>query len=55
MPFLSKRLLSALFLLISALLVSAQSENPRTCRILFLQGPDNAPKTLHLFDGTSSL
>jgi hypothetical protein len=49
------RLLSALFLLISALLATAQSENPRTCRILFLQGPEDAPKTLHLFDGTSSL
>ncbi len=25
-----------------------------TCRILFLQGPDDAPDTLHLFDGTKS-
>jgi hypothetical protein len=25
-----------------------------TCRILFLQSPDNAPETLHLFDGATS-
>jgi hypothetical protein len=31
----------------------AQKEaKERTCRILFLEGPDSAPNTLHLFDGT---
>lgn len=33
----------------------AQEKAPkRTCRILFLEGPDTAPRTLHLFDGTRS-
>lgn len=27
---------------------------PRTCRILFLEGPDSAPRTLDLFDGSRS-
>jgi hypothetical protein len=32
----------------------AESAAPRTCRILFLEGPDGPPDTLQLFDGTSS-
>jgi hypothetical protein len=32
----------------------AQKTPQRTCRILFLDGPDSAPDTLHLFDGTRS-
>lgn len=44
--------------LIIALLVSfaahAAGESRRTCRILFLNAPDEAPRKLHLFDGLSS-
>ena len=32
----------------------AQKAPEHTCRILFLDDPDAAPETLHLFDGTSS-
>lgn len=32
----------------------AEKAPQRTCRILFLNGPDSAPDMLHLFDGTSS-
>lgn len=32
----------------------AQEAAKRTCRILFVERPANAPKSLHLFDGTSS-
>jgi hypothetical protein len=35
-------------------LAHAQKTPPRTCRILFLDGPDSAPDTLHLFDGGKS-
>jgi len=31
-----------------------QAKSGRTCRVLFLGAPDNAPKTLHLFDGKAS-
>lgn len=31
-----------------------KASQKRTCRILFLDGPDSAPQTLHLFDGVSS-
>ena len=43
-------------LAILLLSLSAQAENsaPRTCRILFLNGPPDGPEKLHLFDGTSS-
>ena len=34
------------------LLASAQKATEHTCRILFLDGPDNAPEKLQLFDGT---
>lgn len=34
--------------------LAGQETVPRTCRILFLEGPDSAPSTLHLFDGTRS-
>ena len=43
--------LSCLFPLVSDARPDAAS---RTCRILFLAAPADAPKTLHLFDGTSS-
>lgn len=32
---------------------AAPSKGARTCRILFLSAPDNAPKTIFLSDGTS--
>lgn len=35
-------------------LASAQEAPKSTCRILFLDGPDDAPETLHLFDGATS-
>lgn len=31
-----------------------ETAKERTCRILFLEGPDSAPRTLHLFDGSRS-
>ncbi|BCX46254.1 hypothetical protein HAHE_01620 [Haloferula helveola] len=40
-----------------ALLAAVASAAPgakHTCRILFLDGPDDAPRTLHLFDGATS-
>lgn len=46
-----------IFLLLLGSLLSlahAQKTPPRTCRILFLDGPDSAPDTLHLFDGMKS-
>lgn len=42
-----------IFLLIPTL-AFAQSKGSRTCRILFLGAPDNAPEKLHLFDGKGS-
>lgn len=44
------------YLLLGFFLTCAQAEKtpPRTCRILFLDGPDSAPDTLHLFDGIRS-
>lgn len=41
------------FLLLS-LAAQAADTGPRTCRILFLNGPDDGPEKLHLCDGTSS-
>lgn len=32
----------------------AEKMPARTCRIIFLNGPDSAPDTMHLFDGKSS-
>lgn len=46
------RLLLLFFLACS--LAAAQGTGKRTCRILFLDGPDEAPQTLFLFDGTNS-
>ena len=50
-----------LFLLLlpaMALILPATAQDkpkpPRTCRILFLNGPASAPQKLHLFDGVSS-
>lgn len=31
-----------------------ETAKERTCRILFLEGPDSAPGVLHLFDGTQA-
>lgn len=42
----------ALFLL--SLAAQAADEGSRTCRILFLDGTDDGPEKLQLFDGTSS-
>lgn len=36
------------------LTASALAEGARTCRILFLAAPEQAPGTLHLFDGTAT-
>jgi len=47
------KLLLAL-LTISTAVSFAQKAPERTCRILFLDGPDAAPETLHLFDGATS-
>ncbi len=41
-------------LAISTAVSFAQKAPERTCRILFLDGPDAAPETLHLFDGATS-
>lgn len=44
-----------LFLLcLVAAAAGAQEAKPRTCRVLFLEPPPNAPETLHLFDGKVS-
>src|SRR6478672_856575 len=37
-----------------SLTATAQEKNSRSCRIVFLMPPPGAPRTLHLFDGTSS-
>ena len=42
------------FLALSTATALAQSAPKHTCRILFLDGPDSAPDTLHLFDGATS-
>lgn len=42
-----------LFLLITLPAVAAE-KSMRSCRILFLDGPSEAPQKLHLFDGTNS-
>jgi hypothetical protein len=42
------------FLLALASAAFGKEQAARTCRILFLDGPDTAPNTLHLFDGTRS-
>ena len=47
-----RRLLCLLCLLPA--LAAAESKGPRTCRILFLAAPPDAPEKLHLFDGTAS-
>ena len=51
-----KHLLNVLVtaLAVSAATALAQQAPEHTCRILFLDGPDAAPDTLHLFDGVSS-
>lgn len=35
-------------------LACAEKAQEHSCRILFLEGPDDAPATLHLFDGAGS-
>jgi len=47
------RLLTLLFLA-SSLELHAQDKSTRTCRLLFLGGTDNDPRSLHLHDGTIS-
>jgi hypothetical protein len=44
----------ATFCALISLLIFSQTASARTCRILFLDRPNDAPKSLHLFDGTSS-
>jgi hypothetical protein len=44
--------LLVLFALASA--APGRERDTRTCRILFLEGPDSAPRSLHLFDGSGS-
>jgi hypothetical protein len=49
--------LNLLYQLLSVLLISSTAfaeDATRTCRILFLEGPADAPKTLQLFDGKDS-
>jgi hypothetical protein len=46
--------LPLLILLLASLAAHAAEKSARTCRILFLNGADDAPKTLHLFDGEGS-
>lgn len=43
-----------LILLALASATFGKEQATRTCRILFLEGPDAAPNSLHLFDGTRS-
>jgi hypothetical protein len=50
----SLRLFSILLPLILTTSVVAQNAAEHTYRILFLDGPDAAPDTLHLFDGVGS-
>ena len=40
-------------LLLLNLAAQAADQSPRTCRVLFLDGPENGPEKLQLFDGTS--
>jgi hypothetical protein len=49
------KIISILIALLLSGLLSAQPASEHSCRILFLQGPDQAPDTLHLFDGVSSV
>jgi hypothetical protein len=46
--------IALLILLLISMAAQAADKSARTCRILFLNGPDNAPKSLHLFDGVAS-
>lgn len=41
-------------LILLSLAAQAADQGSRTCRILFLNGPDDGPAKLQLFDGTSS-
>ncbi|NNC87466.1 MAG: hypothetical protein HKN82_03275, partial [Akkermansiaceae bacterium] len=41
-------------LLLFPCLAFAQQAPKHSCRLLFLDGPDAAPDTLHLFDGVES-
>ncbi len=43
-----------LFLSLLTLAAPAAEKSARSCRILFLSAPDDAPEKLHLFDGTAS-
>jgi hypothetical protein len=41
-------------LVLIPMLVASVAAGDRSCRILFLGAPENAPEKLHLFDGTTS-
>jgi hypothetical protein len=45
---------AAIFLLILSLAATAAEKSTRTCRILFIAAPDNAPAGLYLFDGKTA-
>lgn len=46
--------LPLLILLFISLALQAAEESSRSCRILFLNGADDAPQKIHLFDGAGS-
>jgi hypothetical protein len=48
------KLLPLLFCCLLCGIAPAQQSPKHTCRILFLDAPDDAPDTLHLFDGVES-
>lgn len=48
------RIISLLFFSLMLGAARAEKTSQRTCRILFLNAPDSAPETLHLYDGTRS-
>jgi hypothetical protein len=43
-----------LLIVFCPVVVFAQKAPEHTCRVLFLNGPDDGPEKLHLFDGTKS-
>lgn len=43
-----------LLLVLWPIAIFAQKAPEHTCRVLFLNGPDDGPEKLHLFDGTKS-
>jgi hypothetical protein len=49
-----QRFFLLMFFLLAIIPAHGEKPQQRTCRILFLNGPDSAPDTLHLYDGTRS-